>query len=159
MLLLVRIANRFDVEVELGAQSEAPILLDGGCVVRVEDGSTGGVLYLELEGGRPAFCVFNGVRFPIAVLTERERLIEQSLKSAGAHAVHASFEVRAQMPGLLRMLDVAVGDAVEAGGRIGILEAMKMENEIRSPIAGIVQTISVTEGIPLEKGQIIATIA
>ncbi len=60
--------------------------------------------------------------------------------------------LRAPMPGLLKQVLVREGDRVERGDPLCILEAMKMENELRSPGEFIVGTISAEEGTPLEKG-------
>jgi biotin carboxyl carrier protein len=61
------------------------------------------------------------------------------------------------MPGLLLKLKKNIGDKVKAGEPLLILEAMKMENEIRSPIEGIVKNIMYKEGQTVEKNSIILT--
>ena len=50
-----------------------------------------------------------------------------------------------------------VGDAVEAGATIIILEAMKMENEIVAPQAGTIASMNVTVGQAVEAGEVLAT--
>lgn len=65
--------------------------------------------------------------------------------------------IKAPMPGLLLKLKKNIGDYVKAGEPLLILEAMKMENEIRSPIDGIVKEILFKEGQPVEKNSIILT--
>ena len=59
------------------------------------------------------------------------------------------------MPGLIRELQVKVGDSVQEGQPVLILEAMKMENVIKSPAPGIVREIPVDVGSPVEKGQVL----
>lgn len=54
--------------------------------------------------------------------------------------------IKAPIPGLIRRLMVEEGAKVEVGQSLLVLEAMKMENEIRSPRAGKVQQISVKPG-------------
>jgi len=61
------------------------------------------------------------------------------------------------MPGLLLKLKKNIGDLVTAGEPLLILEAMKMENEIRSPVNGIVKEILFKEGQSVEKNSIILT--
>jgi biotin carboxyl carrier protein len=61
-------------------------------------------------------------------------------------------ELFTQMPGKIVKINVAVGDQVEAGETILILEAMKMENEIKSGVSGTVKTIHVKEGEALDSG-------
>lgn len=64
----------------------------------------------------------------------------------------ASGELLTQMPGKVVKINVKVGDTVEAGDCVLILEAMKMENEIKCNVAGSVKAIHVNEGDALESG-------
>jgi len=66
--------------------------------------------------------------------------------------------VTAPMPGILVSLKVKVGDTVDSGQPLCILESMKMENEIVSSKAGVVKEIHVSEGSSLRQGQIIVSI-
>ncbi|MBK53082.1 MAG: hypothetical protein CMG58_00440 [Candidatus Marinimicrobia bacterium] len=66
--------------------------------------------------------------------------------------------IKASIPGLITKLFVKVGDKVEAGSQVCILEAMKMENEIITPINGIVKSININEGSSLEKDNLIMEI-
>jgi biotin carboxyl carrier protein len=67
-------------------------------------------------------------------------------------------DVKAPMPGLLLKLKVKAGDEIKLGESILILEAMKMENELRAPASGIVRKIYFNEGQSVEKDSIILTI-
>ena len=62
------------------------------------------------------------------------------------------------MPGKILTVDKNVGDAVEAGQTIMILEAMKMENEIVAPQAGTIASINVSVGTAVEAGEVLATL-
>jgi biotin carboxyl carrier protein len=64
-------------------------------------------------------------------------------------------EVSANMPGQVISLLLAEGQAVEAGQRVLILEAMKMENEILSPKAGTLKKIAAKEGAIVMKGDLL----
>ncbi len=61
----------------------------------------------------------------------------------------------APMPGLIVRIKVAIGDLVQAGQGLVIMEAMKMENELRSSAAGKVRSISAEEGSAVEKGAVL----
>ncbi|MBA3522410.1 MAG: acetyl-CoA carboxylase biotin carboxyl carrier protein subunit, partial [Gemmatimonadales bacterium] len=63
--------------------------------------------------------------------------------------------LKAPMPGLVVRVQVAVGDPVAAGAGLVVLEAMKMENELRAGVAGVVRTVRVQPGEPVEKGQVL----
>jgi biotin carboxyl carrier protein len=53
---------------------------------------------------------------------------------------------------------VAAGDAVEAGQGIAVVEAMKMQNEIKAPRAGKVLSLPAREGATVAAGEVLATI-
>ena len=63
--------------------------------------------------------------------------------------------LNAPMPGVLTRLRVEEGDQVKAGEEIGVIEAMKMENSLRSPRDGRVLSIAVSQGDNLETNQLI----
>ena len=67
-------------------------------------------------------------------------------------------KIVAQIPGLISEILVIVGDTINKGDKLFILEAMKMENEIHSPLSGTVKNISVESGIAVEKGTLIMEI-
>jgi biotin carboxyl carrier protein len=59
------------------------------------------------------------------------------------------------MPGLVVRIHVALGDRVEAGQPVVVMEAMKMENELRAASAGTVRAIAATPGVAVEKGAVL----
>ncbi|MFT7625070.1 MAG: acetyl/propionyl-CoA carboxylase alpha subunit [Myxococcota bacterium] len=61
--------------------------------------------------------------------------------------------VTVAMPGKVVAIDVAEGDAVERGQRLLVVEAMKMENDVKSPRDGVVAAICVVVGDAIESGQ------
>lgn len=67
-------------------------------------------------------------------------------------------KVNAPMPGTILEVKVAVGDTVEAGQALAVLEAMKMENDISSPCAGKVLSVNTTKGTAVETGTLICVI-
>ena len=66
--------------------------------------------------------------------------------------------VKAQIPGRVVRLWVAEGDTVEAGQRLLAIEAMKMENEVRAPHAGTVESIRVAIDGSVELGDELLTV-
>ena len=83
------------------------------------------------------------------------RASELRLASAGTDAAAG---VRAPMPGLVLVLEVAEGEQVEKGQGILIIEAMKMENEIRAPIAGVVRRVAVSAGDAVERDALLCVV-
>jgi pyruvate carboxylase subunit B len=62
------------------------------------------------------------------------------------------------MPGLIVRVNVKVGDTVQAGQGIVVMEAMKMENELRATAAGIVRSVEVAPGTAVEKGALLVAL-
>jgi biotin carboxyl carrier protein len=67
-------------------------------------------------------------------------------------------ELHAPMPGLVVEVLARVGDEVEAGRPLVVVEAMKMQNAFVAPVSGRVASISVTPGTPVESGQLLVTV-
>lgn len=66
--------------------------------------------------------------------------------------------ISAAMPGTINDVKVAVGDSVSRGDTVMILEAMKMENEIKSPVDGVVSAIEVEKGASVNAGMTLMVI-
>jgi 3-methylcrotonyl-CoA carboxylase alpha subunit len=76
----------------------------------------------------------------------------------GAETEAGGDAVRAPMPGLVKAVHVASGEAVEAGARLVTLEAMKMEHALRAPRAGTVAAVPVAPGDQVEEGALLAAL-
>lgn len=79
------------------------------------------------------------------------------LKELGMENLNASAvnDLKAPMPGLVLSIKVNVGDTVQKGDALLILEAMKMENVLKSSSEGRVKSINVETGVAVEKNQIL----
>ena len=62
------------------------------------------------------------------------------------------------MPGTVVKIKIRVGDKVEAGDTVLIVEAMKMENEVHTPISGVVEKIFVSEGDSVNPDEVLVVI-
>jgi biotin carboxyl carrier protein len=71
---------------------------------------------------------------------------------------HGPTELAAQMPGKVVRVLVEVGAKVEKGAGIIVVEAMKMQNEMKSPRDGVVASINVAPGDTVNAGQVLVTI-
>ena len=91
-----------------------------------------------------------GYDFELSVLASREAFLQEYLRSAGVGKKEG--RIKATMPGLIRKLLVQPGDTVEAGQGIVIMEARKMENEIKTPVSGVLADFGVSEGQAVDKG-------
>jgi len=82
------------------------------------------------------------------------REIDVMIERMGLNVSHSKNQsiVSSPMPGLVTAIKVAIGDQVEKGAPLLILEAMKMENVISAPQSGVVKNIKVTVGQAVERG-------
>ena len=67
-------------------------------------------------------------------------------------------KITAPMPGKVVRITATVGSEVEAGQAVIVIEAMKMQNELKSPRKGILKKLSVAEGAAVEAGQALAEV-
>ena len=91
-----------------------------------------------------------------SVMDERESLARAAEGGGGGRA--SGGVLKSVMPGIVREVRVAVGDAVERGQPLLILEAMKMENEIRADMDGTVTALHVAPGVAVAKGDQLITL-
>ena len=110
-------------------------------------------LLLEPEGRGVWRAERFGERWEVEVVDERARHI-RSLTGAGSKG-KASPVLKAPMPGLVVRVLVEPGAEVAAGAGLVVLEAMKMENELRAPRAGRIKAVSAKPGQVVEKGQVL----
>jgi biotin carboxyl carrier protein len=97
-----------------------------------------------------------GQRFEITVEDEREKVLAGSI-----HGAHETGEVmvRAPMPGLVLGFPMESGSNVERGQTVVILEAMKMENDLASPISGKIKEIRVSKGQTVNQGDVLVVVS
>ena len=92
-----------------------------------------------------------GLDLPVNVQDGRAALLA-SLSLALPKGPQGPVRLRTQIPGRVVKVLVAVGDAVQEGQPLVVVEAMKMENETRAPRAGTVDEINVEPGATIEAG-------
>ena len=124
--------------------------------------------YLVFDGTRVHACRVNSVRsspetfdvnlrgnnYTITII-DPKRL--RSVQSSGDHQ-HGAAEILAPMPGKVVRVLVEVGAEVEAGAGIVVVEAMKMQNEMKSPRAGVVVSLGFAPGATVNSGDVLAVI-
>lgn len=138
-----------------GSVTTAALLEVAGSPVHVV--TVGGRQYqavVKREGPKGRYVLWmDGWRFELDALDARARAIRDL--SAAAAGAQGPAPVVAPMPGLIVRLHVQVGDRVEAGQPVVVMEAMKMENELRAPAAGVVRAVHAETGKAVEKGTVL----
>jgi len=118
-----------------------------------------GAVTIRGEGSGSVEVVVDGWRFVLDVEPEgRAHLRERAVRDRLAIQDTSVTEVRAIMPGRVVSVSVAVGDPVTAGQELLVVEAMKMQNELRAPRAGIVERLAVAAGQAIELGDLLAVL-
>jgi biotin carboxyl carrier protein len=172
--------HRYSVEIA-GTEREVSIeKLDGNRVrvthagrsriydaVRVAAGGRASTWSLLPEGGGPATLVdvdgaapdlnvtVDNVSVPLKVVSARAKVAGRAAPPPRTGPA----SVESPMPGKVVKVLVAVGDEVKAGQGVVVVEAMKMENELKAAKDGKVSSITVQEGQAVEAGQTLATLA
>jgi pyruvate carboxylase subunit B len=95
----------------------------------------------------------DGFRFDVEALDERSRAIREL--SAATAAPKGPAPLVAPMPGMIVRVNVAEGDVIQAGQGLVVMEAMKMENELRATSGGAVRRVLVAPGTAVEKGTLL----
>ena len=163
MKYIVDIAGkRFEVSVDgdrVAVDAGAPVTarmssIEGTPVRLVTIGDAVHRVIAHRDGERGSYSLrIDGRRHAVQALDERTRTIRDL--SATAAGPSGPQPVKAPMPGLMVRIDVNVGDQVVAGQGVAAMEAMKMENELRTPAAGRVKAVHVVVGQAVEKGALL----
>ena len=142
------------------------ITIDGK-TVHVDAVKSGKTIYSILEDGKQFEVIIDengphgfdvlvgGQLFHLQALDERSRLLTNSAKVVAT----GPQRVESEMPGKVVKIAAPVGTRVAEGQGVVILEAMKMENEIKSPIEGVVVELDVAEGQTVESGALLFVVA
>ncbi len=115
---------------------------------------------VDEPGGTPvitgAYPVQHAVQPPAVQAPQKQEPVAAKSKPAAATA--EGTQLNAPMPGLIVNIEKKVGDTIEAGETLMILEAMKMENSLPSPAGGVIKEITCKVGDNVAKGDILCVI-
>jgi biotin carboxyl carrier protein len=126
----------------LGRDRDMSLLLDGRSYS----------LNIEPQNGQ-LHVYYAGERFTCTV--QDERLAELRRLAGDTGVTDGRSEIKAPMPGLILKVFAEPGAEVAKGDRLLIMEAMKMENELKSPRDGIIKAIHCTEQEAVEQGKVL----
>jgi biotin carboxyl carrier protein len=126
---------------------------DGTCTFSFKKRKHVVIIDLENRKDRQSFIKTKGKEFSLKINTSLSLLIEQL--GFNESAANTDSEVIAPMPGLVLKTMVKKDEEVVQGQILLTLEAMKMENAIKSPRDGIIKEIKVKDGDKVDKGSIL----
>ncbi len=165
MKLEIQISGRVRT-VELHRQgSHLRARIDGRPVAADATEVARGIYSILIEGRAFEVCVVpdsDGLRLQAAGREWSARISDpRAWRGRHTHAVETEGcqTVTAPMPGKVVRVLVKAGDAVEAGQGLLVVEAMKMQNEVKSPRSGRVEKLAVREGQAVNAGDILAIVA
>ena len=155
-------AARYQVALEgdsVQFEDEAPVHAElaeneGSPVRTVKLGSHVYRVVVRKQPGKGRYTLWvDGHRFETEALDERTRAI-RDISAANASPAGPA-PILAPMPGLVIRITVSPGDRVEAGDGVVVMEAMKMENELRATSSGTVKAVKVSPGTAVERGALL----
>lgn len=147
-------SGRVWVETSDGQRIDDAIVLDGGRTVSVRLDGRMYLVDLTARTDTSLRALVNG-KGGLVHLYDELGAAAADVDAGGATAR----ELRSDMPGLVVELKCAVGDAVERGQPLLVLEAMKMQNELASPGDGVVEEILVSAGQSVESNVLLVRLA
>jgi biotin carboxyl carrier protein len=113
----------------------------------------------EIDDG--SYLLFVGDRVVECRVDERIKIVDpkrlRSGQNSGGHH-HGVAQIVAPMPGKVVRVQVEAGATVEKGTGVVVVEAMKMQNELKSPRAGIVVAVNVKAGDTVNAGDVLAVL-
>jgi biotin carboxyl carrier protein len=112
------------------------------------------VALVDLGAGR-AVAYVNGYQVPVSTARPRYRLAGARAESGPSAG---SWSTAAPMPGKIVKILVKAGDSVAPNQGLIVIEAMKMENELRSSVSGRVAEVRVAEGVLVEAGTVLVVV-
>ncbi len=130
----------------------------GSAVRRLARGRTSSS-FVVAAGEEPGAWRLSAGGFRLEALAFDERTRDLRLAARGAAAGRPAGPLKAPMPGLVVRVLVAPGDAVAAGQGLVVVEAMKMENELKAAAAGTVAKVHVQAGARVERGALLVELA
>lgn len=138
--------RRFSVDIDgRHLEVEAVPMVDGRVELRMPDGRR--VL---------ASAVASGAEVWVSALGRNTLAREVTRAGAGGHDAQGSLE--APMPGKVVAVKVKVGDVVDKGATLLVVEAMKMEHALKAPRAGVVEAIAAAAGDLVSPGKALVTL-
>lgn len=124
----------------------------------LKDNKTFNIEVLDVIHSEKKFVLLvNGNRYEVELKDEFDLLLH-SMGIGGANEKQTK-EIKAPMPGLVLDIIAKEGGSVVKGDPVIILEAMKMENVLKSPVDGVVKSISISKGNAVEKNQVLIQFA
>lgn len=142
--------GQYEVEID-GVKVHVDAVKSGRTIYSViEDGRQFEVSVDEI-GARDFDIMLRGRLYHLEAVDERSQLLAATSKMAAT----GPQTVEAEMPGKVVLLKAKVGDTVAEGQGVVVVEAMKMENEIASPIDGVITELPVEPGRTVENGDVL----
>ena len=95
----------------------------------------------------------NGNNYTVALKDKMDLLLEKmGIANVASNKIN---QIKAPMPGLVLEIKVAIGDHLQKGDAVLVLEAMKMENVLKAQGEGVIKSIEVQQGNAVEKGELL----
>lgn len=152
---LLRSAGAVSAEID-GRTYEVEVRNPRGAEYVIRHGTRVYVCRISTSGKQPGSFEVNirGTDYAIKIIDPKR---SRGVQSAGEHD-HGAAQIIAPMPGKVVRLLVEVGSQVDAGAGVVVVEAMKMQNEMKSPKSGLVVSLNAPLGATVNAGDVLAVI-
>lgn len=113
---------------------------------------------IETDSDNNLLIAYDGLTYQIEVTNETKKMLSKFIQMSSSSNHSGAGKMKAPMPGMVVKILTHEGAEVNIGDKLIIIEAMKMENSLSSPVAGIVKSIKVKEGTAVEKDAVMIEI-
>ena len=157
-MLKAKVNNKYDFTIEGNEKGIDMIEIKNGIFHIIKDNKSYNAEVLKASKEEKSFVIrVNGNKYTVQIKDKYDDLLKElGIDTASARKVK---EMKAPMPGLVVDVRVKEGDEVKKGDALVVLQAMKMENILKSPADAIIKKIHVKKEDTIEKNQILISFA
>ncbi|HEY4800042.1 MAG TPA: biotin/lipoyl-containing protein [Bacteroidia bacterium] len=156
-MIKAKVNNKYDFVIEKSTEKDFNIIkIQPGIFHILKDNKSYSAEVIKANVEEKSFAVrINGNKYTVQFKDKYDELLEK-LGMGNSSSLKVK-DVKAPMPGLVIDINIKENDSVKKGDGLIVLQAMKMENIIKSPTDAVVKKIHIKKGDALEKNQVMIT--
>ena len=157
-MLKAKVNNKFDFTIEGNEEGIDLIEIKNGLFHIIKDNKSYNAEVLKANKEEKSFVIrVNGNKYTVQIKDKYDDLLKElGIDTTSARKVK---EMKAPMPGLVVDVRIQEGKEVKKGDALVVLQAMKMENILKSPADAVIKKIHVKKDDTIEKNQILVSFA
>ena len=158
-MLKAKVNNKYDFTIDEDAEKSIDMIeVKQGIFYIIKDNKSYNAEVLKANHEEKSFVIrVNGNKYTVQLKDKYDHLLKElGMETLAAAKVK---DIKAPMPGLVVDVRVNEADEIKKGDALVVLQAMKMENILKSPTDAVIKKIHIKKGDAIEKNQIMITFA